>query len=87
MKQSSKGMTAPEKFRTYFRTQRQFLTIILKIMLGLDYKKKASIALLLRLLTCVPGSGIEPPRHRCHRILSPACLPVPPPRQGLAVGL
>jgi hypothetical protein len=31
------------------------------------YKKRKTIVLLL-----VPGTGIEPVRHRCHRILSPA---------------
>ncbi len=29
---------------------------------------------------CVPGAGLEPARHRCHRILNPARLPIPPPR-------
>jgi hypothetical protein len=30
---------------------------------------------------CVPGAGLEPARHRCHRILNPARLPIPPPRR------
>lgn len=31
----------------------------------------------------VPGAGLEPARHRWHRILSPARLPVPSSRQGI----
>ena len=27
----------------------------------------------------VPQTGLEPVRPRRHRILSPACLPIPPP--------
>jgi hypothetical protein len=34
------------------------------------------------LFNLVPGGGIEPPRPFRHRILSPARLPVPSPRQG-----
>lgn len=30
----------------------------------------------------VPGEGLEPSRHCWHRILSPARLPIPPPRHG-----
>jgi hypothetical protein len=26
----------------------------------------------------VPGAGLEPARPKEHRILSPACLPIPP---------
>ena len=29
----------------------------------------------------VPRAGLEPARQKRHRILSPACLPVPPPGQ------
>ena len=29
----------------------------------------------------VPGAGLEPARPNGHRILSPACLPIPPPGQ------
>ena len=30
----------------------------------------------------VPGAGIEPARaYKAQRILSPSCLPIPPPRQ------
>ena len=29
----------------------------------------------------VPGAGLEPARAEAHRILSPACLPIPPPGQ------
>jgi hypothetical protein len=36
----------------------------------------------IRVLSFVPGTGIEPVRPCGHRILSPACLPVPPPRHG-----
>ena len=28
----------------------------------------------------VPRAGLEPARANAHRILSPACLPIPPPR-------
>jgi hypothetical protein len=28
----------------------------------------------------VPRAGLEPARAKAHRILSPACLPIPPPR-------
>ena len=31
----------------------------------------------------VPGGGIEPPLPFGNRILNPARLPVPPPRQGV----
>ena len=31
----------------------------------------------------VPQAGLEPARQRRHRILSPACLPVPPPGHGM----
>ena len=31
----------------------------------------------------VPRAGLEPARPYEHRILSPACLPVPPPGHGL----
>ena len=31
----------------------------------------------------VPQAGLEPARPNGHRILSPACLPIPPPRQNL----
>jgi hypothetical protein len=27
----------------------------------------------------VPGAGIEPAQHCCRGILSPLCLPIPPP--------
>ena len=37
-------------------------------------------ALKFRAQFFVPGAGIEPARHCCHRILSPACLPIPPSR-------
>ena len=30
----------------------------------------------------VPQAGLEPARPNGHRILSPACLPVPPPGHG-----
>ncbi len=43
--------------------------------------KKVLIVLLLRLFTLVPRAGIEPARDHSHRILNPARLPVPPPRQ------
>ena len=29
----------------------------------------------------VPRVGLEPTRSNDHRILSPACLPIPPPRR------
>ena len=29
----------------------------------------------------VPGAGLEPARYCYQRILSPSCLPIPPPRQ------
>ncbi len=29
----------------------------------------------------VPRAGLEPARSKEHRILSPACLPIPPPGQ------
>jgi hypothetical protein len=28
----------------------------------------------------VPGAGLEPARNKFHGILSPTCLPIPPPR-------
>ena len=31
----------------------------------------------------VPQAGLEPARPNGHRILSPACLPIPPPRHPL----
>ena len=31
----------------------------------------------------VPQAGLEPARQKRHRILSPACLPVPPPGHGM----
>lgn len=31
----------------------------------------------------VPGTGVEPVRPCGHRILSPACLPIPPPGRSL----
>ena len=33
------------------------------------------------LISFVPGAGLEPARPRSHWILSPACLPIPPPGQ------
>ena len=43
--------------------------------------KKLSITKLQRVL--VPRAGLEPARPYEHRILSPACLPVPPPGHNL----
>lgn len=40
--------------------------------------KKESCMLIFQL---VPQAGLEPARQKRHRILSPACLPVPPPGQ------
>ena len=33
----------------------------------------------------VPRDGLEPSRTKVHRILSPACLPIPPPRLQLTI--
>jgi len=33
------------------------------------------------MIRLVPGAGLEPARPYRHRILSPACLPIPPPGQ------
>ena len=33
----------------------------------------------------VPGAGLEPARTKVHWILSPACLPIPPPGQNLGL--
>ena len=35
------------------------------------------------LIHMVLGAGLEPARPYRHRILSPACLPIPPPEQTL----
>ncbi len=35
----------------------------------------------------VPRAGLEPARHRCHRILNPTCLPISPPRRTVKKGL
>ena len=35
-------------------------------------------------VSCVPGAGLEPARTNAHKILSLACLPIPPPWQVLA---
>ena len=35
----------------------------------------------LYIIFSVLGAGIEPARAKAHRILSPACLPIPPPEQ------
>lgn len=43
--------------------------------------KKPSVIKLQRVL--VPRAGLEPARSYEHRILSPACLPVPPPGHGV----
>ena len=34
-------------------------------------------------LVFVLGAGLEPARANAHRILSPACLPIPPSERGL----
>ena len=48
------------------------------MMLGLLHKVVIHI---------VPRMGLEPIRTQCHRILSPACLPIPPPRHCLILSL
>ncbi len=41
---------------------------------------KKSLSSLKGLILLVPGTGLEPVHSLKYRILSPACLPVPPPR-------
>lgn len=55
-----------------------FLPIaILFFMFSSCHKKSPKITL----QAFVPGAGLEPARPSGHKILSLACLPVPPPRQ------
>ena len=35
----------------------------------------------LKVFNLVPGAGLEPARSRLRGILSPLCLPIPPPGQ------
>ena len=72
MKVSSKYRTHLAKLPTQFPTPAKFYVFALVEIIKIILKEKASIARLSRLLTLVPRSGVEPPRHRCHRILSPA---------------
>ncbi len=72
---------AKKNFRTLFRTLAALFEVSLLLFWLRNEIKKASIGLLSRLPSFVPGTGIEPVRPRGHRILSPACLPIPPPRQ------
>ena len=51
---------------------------------GLTHPKnksnKKSLSSLKGLILLVPGTGLEPVHSLKYRILSPACLPIPPPR-------
>ena len=47
-----------------------------------DRARVAALALTLA-LSFVLGAGLEPARANAHRILSPACLPIPPSERGL----
>ena len=53
------------------------------IELAIEEIKKAVTALLLAVSALYPGRESNPYSLNGHRILSPACLPVPPPRQEL----
>ena len=48
-------------------------------MFGDKNKKPLKFLKIKRLRGLVPGAGLEPARTNVHRILSPACLPIPPP--------
>ena len=48
-----------------------------------SYKKEKTLAIMDYQGFRVPQAGLEPARQRRHRILSPACLPVPPPGHGM----
>ena len=50
---------------------------------GLAKKKNGTSSNLKNLSRLVPGAGLEPARPEEHRILSPACLPIPPLEQDL----
>ncbi len=55
----------------------------------IDENKKTP-AIIINRSFFVPKVGIEPTRHCCHWILSPARLPIPPLRQlsgGVSVGV
>ena len=45
---------------------------------GLAKNKNGTSANFKNLSRLVPGAGLEPARPKEHRILSPACLPIPP---------
>lgn len=61
-----------EFFRTCFRTFPHLDVIWTGIWWVLAKTTKAPIAVLSRLLTVVPRTGVEPVRHCCHWCLRPA---------------
>ncbi len=53
---------------------------ISEIAWDLDNKKSRSFKDCSKKTGSVPGTGLEPVHSLKYRILSPACLPIPPPR-------
>jgi hypothetical protein len=68
----------------YFKIKLKIQTVYKRYRLAINgpKMKKLSITKLQRVL--VPRAGLEPARPYEHRILSPACLPVPPPGHNLS---
>ena len=51
------------------------------------YKTKKPLKIIKIKRGFVLGTGLEPVRPNGHWILSPTCLPIPPPERGIFLGL
>ena len=81
MKIKLKMITQNRKFPNQFPTFSHSMALYAKKEQILRQLKKAATALLLAVSALYPGRESNPYSLNGHRILSPACLPVPPPRQ------
>ena len=67
------------KFPTPFPHSINFLRILFSEICSLVGIKKAETPFVLGVSAVYPGSDLNRYERNVHRILSPACLPIPPP--------
>ena len=70
-----------EKDKCRTTKNNEVLALIASISASFEQKKSGTIGENSNLYRFVLGAGLEPARPYRHRILSPACLPIPPSEQ------
>ncbi len=74
-----------EKDKCRTTKNNEVLALIASISASFEQKKSGTIGENSNLYRFVLGAGLEPARPYRHRILSPACLPIPPSEQTILI--